>query len=91
MTSPVTPRYYAVDVVLRNISLNYNPTWNGSAWVLDPSTIRVVGVGSLTDGSGEQVLQAEITIPANDLPSAGQAALQDLLQYVEDELAAKYS
>lgn len=91
MATPVTPRYFAEEVVLRQINIQYNPVWNGTQWVIDPATIKVTGVGELTDLIGNAVIQADISEPATALPPAGLSALQDLYQYIEAELAAKYS
>jgi len=90
MSTPVTPQFYADTVVLQNVSINYKPVWDGSAWVMTPSEIRVVGTGFLGE-DGTEVIQADIDMNATQLPPAGQSALQSLLQYVEQELADKYS
>ena len=89
MTTPVTPRNFANAVQLGNINIQYQPTWDGAAWVVTPADVIVTGVGKLVF-DGLVVQQVDIDLAATDLPAAGQTALNELLQYVEVELAAKY-
>ena len=49
MVKPITPRDAVDSVVLQNISINYDPVWNGVAWVLTPTEIKVFGKGMLTE------------------------------------------
>lgn len=90
MATPITPRYYADTMVLGTVSINYRPVWDGVAWVVTPANVRVVGVGQMAE-AGNPIQQGDIDMAATDLPPAGQTALNELLQYIETELAAKYS
>jgi len=90
MAQPITPKYYADTCVLQNVSVQFKPEWDGTAWVLTPSEIIVFGKGELTE-TGTTVLQADIDMMATDLPAAGQTALQELYNFIETQLAAKYS
>jgi len=77
-------------VVCQTISIHYNQVWDGATWIITPADIIVKGVGELTEGANS-VVQADISLLATDLPAGGQTALQQLLQYIEAELATKYS
>ena len=80
MSQPVTPKFFANQLTLQNMSVRFNQTWNGAAWVIDPSTIQVIGLGIMAS-NGADTARADIVMTADQLPAAGQAALQDLLQY----------
>jgi len=90
MSEPITPKFLADTVVCQTISIHYNQVWDGAAWVVTPADITVLGVGQLSEGANT-VVQADIKLFANTLPAGGQTALQQLLQYIEAELATKYS
>jgi hypothetical protein len=90
MAEPITPRFHANTVVLQQLGVEFNQTWNGAAWVIDPTTITLVCQGNLADTS-EQVMPAYTQLLASDLPPAGQQALQDLWNYLEDQMAAQYT
>lgn len=92
MSEPIAPRMYVDKVYIKTIGINYNPVWNGADWVLTPADIRVFGNGALADGTtGEEITSGDITVHAPDLPPAGQTALNELLQYMEQALAAQYT
>jgi len=92
MSQPITPRYFATDVVLGNLTINYKPEWDGVTWAITPSEIILTGIGQLAeDTDGNNVIQADIIMPATDLPAAGVTALQELLQFMESALAEKYN
>lgn len=92
MSEPITPKFMADTVVLDILSIQYKPVWNAGVWTIDPNDIRLQGVGTLSEAaSGVDVLQADITFPASDLPASGLTALQELLGFVEDAMAVKYS
>jgi hypothetical protein len=90
MSKPITPKFYADTVVGHRIQLNYHPVWDGSNWVITPADVTVIGFGKLTD-DGIDVLSADLEMKLTDLPSGGQSAIQQLLQFVEAEMAIKYS
>ncbi|RLB95377.1 MAG: hypothetical protein DRH90_25555 [Deltaproteobacteria bacterium] len=90
MSEPITPKFLADTVVCQTISIHYNQVWDGAAWVVTPADITVLGVGQLSEGANT-VVQADIKLFATTLPAGGQTALQQLLQYIEAELATKYS
>ena len=90
MATPITPKFYADTMVLETITINYRAVWDGAAWVITPADVRVIGVGQMAE-TGVSVQQADIVMAATDLPAAGQTAINELNQYVEAELAAKYS
>jgi hypothetical protein len=89
MARPITPRFFANTILLQNLQVNFNPVWNGAAWVLTPTEILLSGLGSLNE-NGVYVANADIVIPASDLPPAGQSALTDLYNYIEGEMQTKY-
>ena len=76
-------------ILLQNLQVNFNPVWDGAAWVLTPTEILLSGLGSLNE-TGVYVANADIVIPASDLPPAGQSALTDLYNYIEGEMQTKY-
>lgn len=90
MSKPITPQFYADTVVCQNITINYNPTWNGTEWVLDPTSIVVFGKGILSE-NGNGVVPADLRETADQLPPAGQEALENLLDFFEQQMSAKYS
>ena len=90
MAEPIPPTMAINTVVCQLISIHYNQTWDGAAWVITPATIEVKSTGILAnDGVG--AASSEIFLLATDLPAAGQTALQELLGYIEDEMVVKYS
>jgi hypothetical protein len=92
MATPIVPQVVADQAVLQRVSINYNPVWDGVNWVLTPTEISVAGAGILDNaGVGLPIQNASITIPASDLPAAGQTALQDLYGYIEEQMAALYT
>jgi hypothetical protein len=88
MATPITPRDMSTEVILSNISVNYNPVWDGANWVLTPSDITVSGNGNIGDGTGETSNLQNILLLATDLPAGGQTALQQLYSFIEGEMAA---
>ena len=90
MSKPITPKFFANQITLQNMSVRFNQTWNGAAWVIDPATIDIVNTGNLVE-DGTQATPATLTIHASDHPAAGQTALQDLFNYIETEMAAEYT
>ncbi len=91
MAKPITPQFTANEAVLQHLTVRYNQAWNGSDWILDPTTIEVLGVGRLAGAGGAEVTQVDIAMMASDLPAAGQTAMQELFNYVETELANKFT
>ena len=89
MATPIPPQTTADMVVCHTISIDYKPVWDGAAWVITPSDIIVRGVG-YTSTAGATSSLSNIELLATDLPPAGQNALNELLQYIEAEMAAMY-
>lgn len=90
MATPITPKFFADEVVLESIEIKYKPVWDGAAWVIDPANIVVSSVGQLSE-DGVYTLRADDQFPATDLPAAGLTALQELYTHVEGKMADKYS
>lgn len=90
MATPIPPQYEVDTVVLHSLTINYEPTWNGSSWVIDPAKIRVVGIGNLAK-DGNPVLQSDYMTKASDMPVGAHTAMQQLLDYIEQQMATKYS
>ena len=90
MAEPITPKFMADTVICQNINIQYNQTWDGAAWVIDPNTVIINGYGRLAE-TGDVVANASIAIIVTDLPMAGQDAIQALLDHMEDLMATKYA
>ncbi len=90
MAESITPKFMADTVVCQNINIQYNQTWDGAAWVIDPNNLNISGFARLSEG-GDEVTNATIDLQVVDLPQAGQDAIQDLLEHLEGLLATKYS
>lgn len=89
MSKPIIPKFMADTVVLETINVQYNQTWDGAAWVIDPNNVELICFGQLAE-TGTSVITADIKMYAVDLPPAGVTALQELLNYIELEMVAKY-
>jgi len=89
MADPITPKFMADEVLLQTLAIEFNQTWDGANWVIDPTTILLRGQGSLAE-SGTIALPADIEMFVSDLPMAGQTAVQDLWSFLEAEMATKY-
>ena len=92
MATPIVPQVIANEAVLQRISVAYNPVWDGVSWVITPADITVQGNGTLTNvGIGESIQVSSISLLATDLPPAGQSALNELYQFIEEAMAAQYT
>jgi len=92
MAQPITPKYMADTVVLETASIAYNQYWDEvtETWKIDPNNVIITCFGQTADGGVEATL-ADIQLNASSLPPAGVTALQELLNYIELEMATKYS
>ena len=89
MSEPITPRFMADTVLMQTLSINFNPAWDGVNWILTPSDITLKGLGNLSE-NGIEVGSADLQIVATDLPPAGQTALIELYNFMEEGMATKY-
>ena len=89
MAVPITPQFMADTVVLQTLSVSFNAVWDGANWILTPADIILRGFGNMS-ADGTPVTDSDIELAAPDLPPAGISALQDLYDFIEQEMAVKY-
>jgi hypothetical protein len=89
MSTPIPPQFAIDSVLLQRVTIKYNPTWDGAAWVMTPAGIAVEGVGG-AGALGAMVSGASIQLTAADLPAGGQSALQSLYSFIEQAIADQY-
>jgi len=88
MTVTISPPFSADSVVLENVTIKYDPVWNGSAWVIDPTAIVLFSYGILSDAvSGSRTSNINTSVPFANIPAGGQTALQNLFGFAEQLLA----
>ena len=90
MAEPITPRFYADEVVLERVWIQYSPVWDGAAWVITPADVVISCIGNLSE-DGVWAARSDIEMVATDLPPAGQNALNELYQYIEQQMALQYA
>lgn len=89
MSTPITPQFAIDEVVLAKININFQPTWDGAAWVLTPANVLIEGIGN-TSQAGQPATTASVVMTMLDLPAGGQNALQQLYPFVEQAIADQY-
>ena len=88
--SKTIPNQHAIDeVVLHTVEIQYKPTWDGTNWVIDPTTVDLVCEPHLGAG-GNEAARATHIFKASDLPAAGKTALNNLYEHLETKIAAEY-
>ena len=90
MSLPIPPQSSINTVVLGTITINYAPTWDGAAWVIDPADITVNGTGHATN-DGVEVTVSSALVPFADLPQGAKDAIQQLAGFMETEMQSNYS
>ena len=90
MATPIPPQSVINTVVLGTITVQYAPTWDGAAWVINPNTVRVSALGHATD-DGVEVSPSTALVPFNDLPQGAKDALNQLYGYMEAAIATNFS
>ena len=75
--------------VLDTIEVSFNPQWDGNSWETTYANTGVECAVSMLSGASP-VLKVDHTFTADDLPQQGKKALDDLYDYIEDLVAAKY-
>lgn len=89
MSKPIPPQHAIDEVVLDLLTIEYKPTWDGTAWVITPADVWLVCEAKLGSG-GNTVTEATHKFKATDLPTAGKTALNNLYNHLETKIAAKY-
>jgi len=89
MATVIPPQSFINAVVLKSITITYEPSFDGLAWVVDPANIKVNGIG-VTVNDGAETSPTSAPVPFNDLPVGAQTAIQQLYAFMESEIADQY-
>ena len=90
MAISIPPQSSINTVVLVSVTIQYAPTWDGAAWVVDPAGITSQAIGYATN-DGENISRSSALVPFNDLTVAAQSAVQALADSMEQEMADNYT
>lgn len=75
--------------LLDTIEIKVNPEWDGNSWETTHADIDIDCHVSLLSGTN-RALRVGHTVIADDLPQQGKKSLDDLYDYLEDLIVAKY-